>query len=71
MPLELLHQISKQTLPLTITDMEEIDKLRVLHAAGHVAVRLSSPTSVKQFARVLAITKQGWEALRIRNDTSS
>jgi len=27
MTLELLHKISKQTLPFTVTDLDEIDKL--------------------------------------------
>jgi hypothetical protein len=36
MPVELLKKISKRALPLTITDIESIDKLRVLCASGHV-----------------------------------
>lgn len=68
---ELLHQISKQTLPLTITDMEEIDELRALSAAGHVAALLPSIHAKKPFARILAITKQGREALRSPNGKSS
>ena len=64
MPLELLQQISKKPLPLTVTDIRDIDKLRVLRAAGHVVVLLSPLTAKKPFARVLAISKEGREALR-------
>jgi len=63
MPLELLQKIAKQTLPLTVTDIAQIDKLRVLQAAGHVVVRLSSPSQKKQLARVESITPTGHEAL--------
>ena len=63
MPLELLQKFSKEALPLTVTDIAEIDKLRVLKAAGLVVVRLPSPTVRKQFARVLSITPKGQEAL--------
>lgn len=64
MPLELLHQLSKKSLPLTVTDMEEIDKLRVLRAAGHVAALLPSINAKKPFARVLAISEEGRKSLR-------
>lgn len=64
MPLELLHTISRRALPLTITDIENIDKLRVLRASGHVAVLLSSVNLKRQFARVLAITEKGRKALK-------
>lgn len=64
MPLELLEKISKEPLPLTITEIEEIDKLRVLRASGHVAAFLPPLAIEKPFARVLAITELGWEALR-------
>lgn len=64
MPMELLQKISHRALPLTVTDIESIDKLRVLHASGHVAVLLPSINAIKPFARVLAITGKGREALR-------
>ena len=68
MPLELLREISEKTLPLTVEDSASIDKLRVLRAAGHVAVLLPTPTSENQFARVLAITGEGWAAIRELNE---
>ncbi len=64
MPLELLREISNQTLPMTIEDPAKIDKLRVLRASGHVAVLLPATTSEHQFARVLAITSDGWATLK-------
>ena len=64
MPMELLQKISRKSLPLTITDIESIDKLRVLRASGHVAVLLPSINSEKPFARVLVITEKGRAALR-------
>ena len=70
MTLELLHKISKQTLPFTVTDLDEIDKLRVLRAAGHLAVLLPSCNAKTPFARVLVITKKGREALSGRDDTA-
>jgi hypothetical protein len=64
MPMELLQKISRRALPLTVTDIESIDKLRVLRASGHVAVFLPHINCKKPFARVLAITESGREALR-------
>lgn len=64
MPMELLQQISKKALPLTVTDIESIDKLRVLQASGHVAAILSAVYAKKQSARVLAITELGRTELK-------
>ncbi|MDB5743981.1 MAG: hypothetical protein JWR68_2296 [Polaromonas sp.] len=63
MPLHLLHQISKVTLPITITDPQEISTLRKLRSVHQLAVLLPSPCAKKPFARVLAITREGREAL--------
>ncbi len=63
MPLELLYKMSQSPLPATITDVADIDKLRVLRAAGHISVLLPHLKAKKPFARVLAITKEGREAL--------
>lgn len=68
MTLKLLHEISKRTLPLTVTDLEEIDKLTVLRAAGHLAVLLPSCNAKTPFARVLAITRKGRDALSGRDE---
>lgn len=66
MPLELLRQISSKALPMSLSDMESIDKLRVLHAAGYVLVQLPGVGAKRQVARVLALTELGREALRQR-----
>ena len=65
MPLELLREIASKELPLTVTDVAQIDKLRVLRASGHLAVLLPEPGAAEahQFARVLAVTVKGHEAL--------
>jgi hypothetical protein len=68
MPLELLRELSQKSLPLTVEDAPSIDKLRVLRASGHVAVLLPTPSSENQFARVLAITAEGWAAIRGVNE---
>jgi hypothetical protein len=64
MPLDLLQTISRIALPMTVSDMESIDKLRVLHAAGHVLVQLPGVSAEQQVAHVLSITQSGREALR-------
>ena len=64
MPMELLQKIACKALPLTVTDMESIDKIRVLRASGHVAVFMTTVGAKKQVAQVLAITEKGREALR-------
>ena len=63
MPIELLREISCKALPLTVTDIESIDKLRVLRASGHVMAFLPSVNAKQQSAQVLAITKKGRKAL--------
>jgi hypothetical protein len=63
MSLRLLQQISKTTLPLTITDPVDIAALRALRSEHRVAVLLPGLTAKKPFARVMAITREGREAL--------
>jgi hypothetical protein len=63
MPIELLKAIAKLPLPLTITDPNDIDKLRVLKAAGYVTVLLPSPDGDQKFATVLYITAEGRAAV--------
>lgn len=67
MPVELLKAIAGRPLPLTISDPADIDKLRVLRAAGHVVVLLPSPATDQAFARVLHITSEGRELLTRAN----
>jgi hypothetical protein len=64
MPVELLREIAKKPLPLVVDDAADIDKLRVLRAAGHVEVVLPDPSSPSQSAQVLAITPEGLAALK-------
>lgn len=63
MPLELLHKLAGQSLPATVTDPADIDKLRLLRAAGHVAVLLPPVSAHHAFARVLTLTPEGKKAL--------
>ncbi len=68
MPMELLKELADMPLPATFTTTAEVDKLRVLRAAGLVAVMLPAPGAPDGFARVLAITPKGRVAL---GDTES
>ena len=63
MTLQLLRNLSQATLPLTVNDAGAVDQLRLLRAAGLVAVFLSSPHAKAQFARVLVVTPEGRRAL--------
>lgn len=66
MPVELLQTFSRKTLPMTITDITNMDKLRILQTAGHVIAQFPDVGGAKrQVARVLAIAELGQEALRI------
>lgn len=67
---ETLLSLSKQTLPVTVTDRRQIDDLRMLDAAGYARV-LIPPLHVdcddcirQDPATVLCITLQGWKILR-------
>lgn len=66
MPFEYLREIANAKLPLTVQDEACIDKLRILRAADLVTVMLPATASEGQkFARVLAITPKGREALSL------
>lgn len=65
MPMELLRKLANEPLPTTITDAEEVDRARVLHAAGQIACTFSELGAVEQFARVIAITRDGKAALAL------
>lgn len=67
MPIELLRAIADKSLPLTITDPADIDKLRVLRASGHIAVLLPKPGIDQAFARVLHITREGRALVALAN----
>lgn len=63
MPFEYLREIAEASLPLTVEEEANIDKLRVLRAAELVTVLLPHPHSERQYARVLAITSRGRQVL--------
>jgi hypothetical protein len=63
MPMELLHAIAQGSLPTTLHEPEDIDKLRVLAAAFLVEVRLPDVHAHEQVAQVLSITAEGRAAL--------
>lgn len=66
--MELLRELSACELPVEVTSQGDVDKLRVLCAAGLVAAFLPPATvpldRPQRPATVLAITGRGWEALR-------
>lgn len=66
MPMELLRELTACTLPRTLSDSSNIDKLRVLRAAGLVVADLPEMTGsgeVVRQATCLAITDKGRQAL--------
>jgi hypothetical protein len=63
MPLEFLRQLAQRDqFPAVVTDESDIDKLRVLRAAGMVQATL--PDGPGQGAQVTAITGMGHASLR-------
>ena len=74
MPMELLRQIAEEKLPFTVFAPADIDKLRVLRAAGLVTAfippveEMRSGAEMQKAAQVLAITAKGIEALHGRLD---
>jgi len=64
MPLNLLQDIAEKPLPWTAETPEDIERVRALRASGHAAAFVSAPGSARPYARVLAITPMGRQALR-------
>lgn len=64
MPMEYLRELERDALPLFESDVLNIDKLRVLRAAGMVEVQLPPVDSPQQKAQVLYITGLGCATLR-------
>lgn len=64
MPMEYLRSLERDALPFLERDQGNIDKLRVLNAAGMVDVQFAPVTSLDQTARVLCITGLGCATLR-------
>ena len=69
MPLELLKQLAKSDLPVTLQDPQEIDKLRVLRAAGMVHADIGD-VSDHSAAVVHSITELGHQAIFLDRDPS-
>lgn len=66
MPMEYLQTLKPEIFPFVEVDMANIDKLRVLRAAGMVEVELPPVDSPRQNAQVLYITGLGCATLRAR-----
>ncbi|AOG24355.1 uvs104 domain protein [Acidovorax sp. RAC01] len=64
MPLEYLRAIERDALPILECVPENVDKLRVLNAAGMVEVQLAPVDAPVQTARVLCVTGLGCATLR-------
>lgn len=64
MPMEYLRELERDALPMVESNVVNIDKLRVLSAAGMVEVQLPPVDSPQQNARVLYITGLGCATLR-------
>ncbi|MNV53717.1 hypothetical protein D3C71_1458750 [compost metagenome] len=64
MPMEYLQGLERDDLPLIESDVGNIDKLRVLRAAGMVEVRLPPVDAQQPKAHVLYITGLGCATLR-------
>lgn len=67
MPMQLLRELAQASLPCTLTEEDQIDRLRLLRAAGHIAAWLPPPGSSSDLIRVLAITGTGRNALASQN----
>lgn len=64
MPVELLRSLASSKLPMTVEDIGEIDRLRVLAAAGLVRAVLPDVGARVQRAEVLGLSPEGEETLR-------
>lgn len=64
MPMEYLRELERDSLPVVESDVGNIDKLRVLHAAGMVEVQLPPVDSPCQRAQILYVTGLGCATLR-------
>ena len=67
-PIEMLRQLAQHPLPVTVESSADVDKIRVLRAAGLVMALFMKKTPQADYkealsARVFAITAQGRAAL--------
>lgn len=65
MPIEYLRALKHDELPFPETDTTNIDKLRILRAAGMVEVELPDVHAPRPVARVIAVTGLGCATLRV------
>lgn len=65
MPIDYLRTLRHDELPYPETDATNIDKLRVLRAAGMVDVELPDVDAPSPVARVIAVTGLGCATLRV------
>lgn len=67
MPMELLEELAEMNLPVELVEPAEVDKLRVLLAAGHVDAVIPpvAQDQSRKPAIVLEITPLGRKALRL------
>lgn len=65
MPMSLLAALARAPLPRTFDDLDDIEKIRVLLAHGHVEAIIPAWTfdSIQQPATVYAVTAYGLKAL--------
>lgn len=70
-PMELLRELVRRPLPCTLTSEADIDRLRVLRAAGYIVAMLPRPGSGSELGRVLAITAQGRELAQLQENASA
>jgi len=70
MTMDLLRSIASTRLPRSITSPEDIDRVRILRAAGLVVAFIPAPSrpstlpGIEKAAQVLTITQKGHEELR-------
>ncbi|MES2610139.1 MAG: hypothetical protein V4679_07855 [Pseudomonadota bacterium] len=65
MPIEYLRTLKHDELPYPETDTTNIDKLRILRAAGMVEVELPDVDAQRPVARIIAVTGLGCATLRV------
>lgn len=69
MPMELLHRLALESLPVAVTDGQDVDGVRLLALAGHVRAEVPRPVRTMDGhhqppATVTAITPLGRQMLR-------
>jgi len=69
MPLELLHRLAHQTLPIAVTQGDDVDAVRMLALAGHVRAEIPKPVRTldghhQPPATVVAITSLGKQMIQ-------